>query len=142
MFLALEPLLIERLSARVQDVKAVLSARDLAGITEGQQPTPAVHVVYDGYRVAQDTGNGGAKLRQRWLVIVCVRNVRQENAAAAAREDADRAIDSVISALLGWEAPGFGPLSLAEAPRPLLANGFGYFPVGFETALFVTGDPV
>ena len=49
-FLGAEPLIIERLKAMLPVHVHVLSTPELADVAADQQPTPAVHVVYGGYR--------------------------------------------------------------------------------------------
>ena len=58
-FLALEPLLADLLRQALQGMRPavqVLTAADLADVKLTRQHTPAVHLVYGGYRLEDDAG--------------------------------------------------------------------------------------
>ena len=60
-FLAPEPFIVDRLKDALADLRPqvhVLTASDLALVKEESQPTPAVHVIWNGFRVA-DASRGG-----------------------------------------------------------------------------------
>jgi phage gp37-like protein len=141
--LALESALVERLKARLPAGVHVLSAADLAGVAEGSQPTPAVHVVYQGYRVSESRPDGrAARIEQTWLVVVAVRNVRDARSGGAARADAGDLAESVIAAIMGWQPEGTSsPLKLTTAPRAGYAAGHIYMPLGFACETTVKGLP-
>ncbi|MEW6446327.1 MAG: DUF1834 domain-containing protein [Pseudomonadota bacterium] len=132
--LQLESHIIARLRERLPGHVHVLSAADLAGVAEGSQPTPAVHVVYQGYRVIESRPDGrAARLQQTWLVVVAVRNVRDASAGSAARSDAGLLADGVIAALMGWKLDAVNkPLKLTNAPAAGFRAGFLYVPLAFE----------
>lgn len=122
----------------------VLSADDLAGITEANQPTPAVHVIYDGFRVTQTNAQGkNAMTEQRWLAVVVVKH--EGATAKAAAESKIRAaphVDAVLSALMGWwpnARPGTPGLALATPPKPVRRHPFYYFPLAFTADVSVKG---
>lgn len=142
-FLALEALIVERLQARMPTVR-VLSGDDLAGIEESGQPVPAVHVVYDGFRVTQTNAQGkNAMTEQRWLAVVVVKH--EGAAAKASAESKTRAaphVDAVLSALMGWRPnarPGTPGLALTTPPKPVRRHPFYYFPLAFTADVPVTG---
>lgn len=146
-FLALEALIVERLQARLPNMR-VLSGDDLAGIEEAGQPVPAVHVVYDGYRVTQTNAQGrNAMTEQRWLAVVVVKH--EGAAAKASAESKTRAapyVDAVLKALMGWRpsakpgAPGTPGLALDTPPKPVRRHPFYYFPLAFTADVPVSGD--
>lgn len=142
-FLALESALIERLKARLPAGTHVLTGADLAGVAEGSQPTPAVHVIYQGYRVAEARPDGrAARIEQTWLAVVAVRNVRDARSGEAARNDASLLADGVIDALMGWQPPGTSsPLKITQAPRAGYFAGHLYLPLAFTTENTVKGNP-
>lgn len=142
-FLALESALVERLKAKLPAGVHVLTGADLDGVSEGSQPTPAVHVVYQGYRVIETRPDGrAARVEQVWLAVVAVRNVRDARTGAAARADAGALGDGVISALMGWQPVGTSsPLKLAQAPRAGYSAGHFYLPMAFTTETTVKGTP-
>lgn len=131
--LHLEPLIVARLRERLPGHVHVLSAADLAGVAEGSQPTPAVHVVYQGYRVIESRPDGrAARLQQTWLAVVAVRNVRDAAAGSAARGDAGQIAESVIAAMMGWKPDAINkPLTLTSAPAAGFRAGHLYLPLAF-----------
>lgn len=133
-FLGLEPLVIERLKALVPNARAVLAAEDLADVQERSQTTPALHVIYGGYRIVEAAENGrGAITEQTWIVVVVVKGAGQGgNAPAAVRASAASLVGAVLSALMGWRpAERMRPLKLTNGPRPVFSGGFAYFPLTF-----------
>lgn len=140
-YLALEPLIIDRLKTEVPTLRAVLSADALADLAEGVQTTPAAYVLYDGDDVpsadGKRAGDGARQLvSQRWLVVLAVRNAR---GGSDAREDAGPLLTQILAALAGYHpqpAPPsqvYRPLKRAQAPRPGYHAGYGYFPLLFTT---------
>lgn len=137
-YLSAESLIIERLRTQVTGVRAVLSAADLAGVEEAKQVTPALHVLYDGDDLGDRAADGADGIvRQRWLVIVAVRNARGQASGAGAREVAGPIILQVLAALGGWQPDEeHGELVRIAAPRPAFSpGGFAYFPLAFHTAI-------
>ncbi|MEZ7896019.1 MAG: hypothetical protein QMB75_09065 [Thauera sp.] len=146
-FMALEPLLLDRLRAALPAHVHVLAARDLAGLTEGTQLTPAVHVLYRDYRPGRAPASGWEELDQLWLTVIAVRNVSTLSTNEAVRADAGPLMGAVIGALGGWrpDLRGYKPLSLDGAPAAGYRAGFGYFPLGWRAPMRVraacTGEP-
>lgn len=145
-YLALEPLLIDRLKAEVPDFRAVLGMADLAAIMESSQPTPAAHVVYRGDSPVpgnNSAGHGAVQLvAQNWWVVVAARNVRDTLGGADARADAGVLITKTLRALCGWQpSADFRPLIRRfNTTAPGFNAGFAYFPLAFEARL-ITGAP-
>lgn len=141
--MSLESALIERLQTRLPAGVHVLSAADLAGVAEGSQPTPAVHVVYQGDRPLEVSSSGRtARVEQTWLVVAAVRNVRDARAGTGARQDGMALLDQARRALMGWQPEGAStPLKLAAAPRPGFHAGFQYMPTAFAIETILHGDP-
>lgn len=135
-FLFLESQIIDRLGERLSPDIHRLTAADLSGVAEGSQPTPAVHVVFDGYRV-RDSNNAFAAITQQWLTVIAVRNRRGGSTGGGARADAGPIIGEVLSSLLGWRPDGAKALKIASAPRPGYVAGFAYFPLSWTTELTV-----
>ncbi|MDX1464122.1 MAG: hypothetical protein R3215_00285 [Halomonas sp.] len=148
-YLVAEGLILARLETELADLAGlkVLSTADLAGVDEGAQHTPALHVVYMGDAVPGgeqvDQGNYHV-LRQRWMVVAAVRNARQQRSGQATRAEAGPLLSRVIQALSGWRpGEGLGSLTRVSAPRPAFTpGGFGYFPLQFETVLMTRAPSV
>ena len=58
MFTDIEQALVERLKAEMPNVH-VLTATELSEVDEARQPTPAVHVIYNGYRTLPNARTDG-----------------------------------------------------------------------------------
>lgn len=135
--LYLEPLIKATLREALDPRVHVLSAADLAGVTESNQPTPAVHVLYRGFRVRQ-SGSSTMEIEQIWLTVISVRNARDPLTAEAARTDAGPLAMDVIGALLGRDYDDCGPLAPLESPpTPGYSGGFMYLPLGWKAPITI-----
>lgn len=151
--LALEPLLVAHLRDRLADALPtlvpkvkVLTAIDLAAVTEATQFTPAVHIVYQSYRTVEDRTDGLiTRIEQTWLAVVATRNVRNLTTGEAARVDAGQIALAVCQSLMGFKAPLLDgkttllskPLRLTSAPSPGFSAGFQYLPLAFTAELVI-----
>lgn len=138
--LLLEPQLMARLSEQLATLSPhvhVLAAADLAGVTEATQVTPAVHVVYQGYRVVEAASNGRmARLEQTWLATIATRNMKNLRTGAAARADAGLIAGRVAHALMGYRPEAASkPLRLVDGPSAGFSDGFAYLPLAFVAEL-------
>lgn len=143
--MVLEPQIVARLNEHLAGLSPkvhVLAAADLAGVTEATQVTPAVHVVYQNYRVVETRSDGKtARVEQTWLAIVATKNVKDTRSGAAARAEAGVIAARVAKALMGFKAESASkPFSLAQGPGAGFSNGFAYLPLAFvaELALSVS----
>ena len=144
-FLALEPHLVERVKAAVAGMVPavhVLTSSELADVKEQGQHTPAVHVIYAGYRVAEAVGTKW-RLVHKWLAVAAVRNVANVKTGEAARRDAGVLATKVAMALAGAPIPGATkPLEMVTPPAPRYASGFQYLPSAFEAeTVFIKPQP-
>ena len=120
--------------AGVKPAVHVLTAADLAKVKEENQPTPAVHVVWNGFRVLQAREDGAAaRLDHTWLVVAAVRNVRTLQSGQDARAAAGELAARAGAALMGYRPPNVaGPMRLAPAPGSGISPaGFMYLPLAF-----------
>ncbi len=133
MFTDIEQALVERLKAEMPNVH-VLTATELSEVDEARQPTPAVHVIYNGYRTLPNARTDGkaVQVSQTWLTVIAVSNVRKRGSGEAAREDAVALCEQVAGCLMGyWPQSAASPLRLTNAPRSGASNGFTYVPLAF-----------
>ena len=136
-FLEPEAHIVARVKKALTGVKPavhVLTAADLAKVKEENQPTPAVHVVWNGFRVLQAREDGAAaRLDHTWLVVAAVRNVRTLQSGQDARAAAGELAARPGAALMGYRPPNVaGPMRLAPAPGSgISAAGFMYLPLAF-----------
>lgn len=128
-FMALEPRLVELAKAAVAGMSPavhVLTADDLAGVKESAQHTPAIHVIYGGYRIAEGLGVAW-RLAHTWYVVAAVRNVSGKAGATRARQSAGRLGGRVTAALVGTRVPGAtSALDLKTPPPSGNSAGFQY----------------
>lgn len=132
---ALEPVLVARLKLHLPKGTHVLTAADLDKVTEANQPVPAVHIVYRGFRPAETRVDGAAvRLIHTWYAVVATRNVREMRSGQAARAEAGQLAGQAILALMGFKPEGLTkPLQPVPAPGPGHSGGFQYLPCAFET---------
>lgn len=141
-FLALEQILVERLRAALPPHVYVLSAADLAAVSEATQSTPAVHVLYRGYRRGEPKPAMRVEVVQDWLTVVAVRNVRNVASGTQVRDAAGPLLTQVVDALDRYQpGAGFGSLTLADAPAAGYSAGHGYFPLGWRVSVKLTARP-
>jgi hypothetical protein len=132
-FLALGPLVQAKLRETLPPQVFVLDSKDLASITEQQQPAPAVHVLFGGFMPR--AGNAAwEELEQRWITVIVVRNVASLPGAASSELDAGPLMMATINALRPWAVPldGFGTLHLDTPMKPAFKSGFGYYPIAWK----------
>ncbi len=140
--LHLEPTIVERLRAKLPKAVRVMSAADLAGMQQATQFAPAVHVIYQGYRVRSVKANGLVSLvEQTWITVIVTRNARDQKAGTAARIDAGPVSLDVYQALAGWLPDGAcDVMTLAEAPNAGFDAGLFYMPLAWRTMVQLTND--
>lgn len=133
-FMALEPRLVELVRQAVEGMSPavhVLTTAELADVKESAQRTPAVHVIYGGYRIAQDIGTAW-ELDHTWYVVAAVRNVAAARSGQAARQDAGALATHVVGALAGAQVQGATQtLKLITPPPARYSGGFQYLPSAF-----------
>lgn len=134
-FMGLEEHLVELVRQAVAGMSPavhVLAAADLADVKESAQHTPAVHVIYGGYQVAEAAGTRW-RLLHRWYVVAAVRNVAKARSGQAARRGAGALAAHVTAALAGADLPGATrPLELITPPPARYSAGFQYIPSAFQ----------
>lgn len=136
----LEPAILARLReqlANLQPPVKLLTAADLNGVSENQQFTPAVHLIYRGYAVAENKHDAtSARITQDWLAVVATRNQAGIRAGYKARENGGEIAMQVCAALMGFKPTGASkPMKLANAPDAGYSAGFHYLPLAFEAEM-------
>lgn len=142
MFMQLESLLVARLRETCPAAKFVLLADDLDDVTKMSQRTPALHVLYGGYRLLDEGSNGkAAAIEQTWLIVCAARSAQQREGTTEKRIRAAELVDQALPALLGWKPLERGaPMHLAPAPKPLYSDGCTYLPLAFTWKLNVQAN--
>lgn len=141
--LALEPLIMERLGALLSGEVAVFPAAALDAITGGNQPAPAVYVLYDSGAVTESRPDGLAvRIAQTWVALVVVRYAAQGVGGPQARLSAGEIADEVINALMGWQPTGTSqPLRLVDLPSGGAVPGYQIVPLQFSTEIIRRVEP-
>lgn len=114
----------------------VLTGADIASAKDVAQLSPAVHVIYGGYQVAEAAGRQW-RLVHRWYVVAAVRasaGARASGkASTAARQGAGTLAAQVAAALAGESLPGAaGVLELVSPPAPQYHDGLHLLPVALQ----------
>lgn len=134
-FMALEPHLVDLVKRAVEGMSPavhVLTAADLADVQESKQLTPAVHVVYGGYRIAQDIGTAW-RLEHTWYAVAVVRSAAQVKSGFASRRHAGQLAATVALALADARVDGAAErLTLITPPGPSYSAPFGYLPTAIQ----------
>jgi hypothetical protein len=134
-FLALEPLITAHLRSALSPGVYVLSAADLVGLVEATQPTPAVHVLYRGYRVRESDVPAFVSIEQTWLTVVAVRNLANLAVGSDARQSAGVLAAQVIDAMYQHrfaDLSGARPMHITQAPEAGYRDGHFYLPLGWS----------
>lgn len=144
-FMALEPRLVALLKQALDGMSPavhVLTAAELADVQESKQLTPAVHVVYGGYRIAEDIGTAW-RLEHTWYAVTAVRNVAQVKSGAAGRQDAGVIATAVALALADARVAGAAePLTLITPPGPSHSAPYTYLPTAVKAVTHFAKPPV
>ena len=137
----IESAIAKRLTDKLENV-SVMTAADLAAVTEDRQPTPAVHVVYQNYRPLEVRPDGQvAVIEQSWIVVAVEKDVSNMRSGEASRLAAGELAERVLPLLMGWKAPtAAGPLMLSAPPKPAYSNGITYLPLAFTVKTTVSSQ--
>lgn len=134
-WMAIEPRIVELVQAAVKGLTPavhVLTASGLYAVQEAAQRTPAIHVIYNGYAVADDLRVSWV-LRHTWLVVAADRNVADIKSGQSARLSAGSLLARVTGHLVGASVLGaVRPLELVSPPSAQYQNGFQYIPSAFQ----------
>jgi hypothetical protein len=143
-FMALEPHLVERLQAAVAGMSPavhVLTAAELAEVAESKQLTPALHLVYGGYRIADDLGNAW-RLEHTWFAVACCRSAAMVRSGSKARQDAGLLATKAALALADAQVPGAAaPLTLITPPAPSHTAPYFYLPTAVRAVTHFLKPP-
>lgn len=136
--------MVERLRTQLPKEVHVLTAADLAGVAEGSQPTPAVHVVFGASSIKRVNPDGrSALVEQTWYTVIAVRNVRGVRSGIDARIDASTLADQVLATLMGSKMPPADqPLMLTTPPAPGYSAGFLYLPLAWKAEVVLSNPPI
>jgi hypothetical protein len=138
-YLELELLIKEKLLQEIPKSIRVLSAMDLQGVYEKDQPAPAIHIILTEDNPISEKEDGSF-IEQMWTCVIVNKNNRssEENTA-----ELGEIIDKVLNALHNfkpkskYKGVSYSPLNRVKtAFKPRYGNGFSYYPVQFECNFF------
>lgn len=141
-FLDLLPLVVTRLRESLPKQVYVLSTDDLASITESKQPSPAVHVIYEGYS-PEKNGPGWEEVQLKLQTVVVVRNVAVLCNPALPAAAGGALMSLVVRSLRPWVPPleGYSALHLAPPLKAAFRTGFAYLPIGWRVTARMRTTP-
>lgn len=134
----LERSLIDRLQPLIgtDGLRAVMGARDLAGVMATRQEVPAAYILYAGdtpVTASQDC----QRLRQYWLVVLVVRAGRERNQQCALAEPGVM-LARISQQLQGWRPDDITPPLLRDrSPPPQHEDGMSYYPIVYTTEIIL-----
>ena len=124
--------LLAQATAGMSPAVRLFTAAELAQVKDAAQHTPAVHLIYGGYRIAEDLGTAW-RLAHKWYAVVVVRNVATQRSGQAARQDAGPMVTQVMGVLAGAQVPGATrALTLVTPPSASYRAGHQYIPTAYE----------
>lgn len=142
-WLAIEPLLVDRVKSQATGLRAVYTAAELDALEGPNDPRaaamPAAHVLYAGDQLMQTSNNGEIEvIDQIWCVAIVANNNR---GAAALRAEVGPLVSQVIAALKGWDCDlvGVRPFRrarISNMPR-FNPNQKAIYPLFFAARAFV-----
>lgn len=141
-WLAAEALIIERLKVKVPEAKLVHAMPEL-DIEHVAQKCPALIVIYQGDRIADDANNAQVIVAEQvWSVVVVVKNVKDIAQGSASRAEAGVLLTKAIKALSGWQpSPDFkAGMKRVNAGGAGYLAGVSWFPLAFSVATYSIGD--
>lgn len=137
-YLALEPLFVARVLDQVPGLKAVQGVPDLATVSEKQQVTPAVYVIYLGDQPGSDDDTVSQLTTQLWAVVLAVHYADADGSGAGARRIAGPLLGQLLKrgVLRKWvPRPDVKALRRLQTNTPAeYADGYGYFPLVFAAS--------
>lgn len=143
-FMAIEPRLVDLVKQAVAGMSPavhVLTAADLSSVQEAKQHTPAVHIIYGGYRIAQDIGLAW-RLVHTWYAVTVVKSAAQVRSGAAGRQNAGQLAATVALALAGAAVDGAAEiLTLISPPAPSYSAPYTYLPTAISVVTHFRKPP-
>ena len=109
---------------------------DLASVTEANQVTPGVYVLYRGFAVL-NADKHNAEIEHRWFVVLSVSGAANAKEPAAKDAEAGRYLPQLLKALHGWVPDGCTTPLLPMTPpppRPSENGRYSYYPLAFKAS--------
>ncbi len=132
-WLSAGPAIVERLRERAPSFADVRTAVSIEAAVEQTPRTPAAWVIWRGDAIV-DSPAIAPQFEQQWLVLVGVRDLRDQATGAGVVETAGPLIGEVLEALTGFApvVPGGRLKRIATQEMPGAMSGTGFFPLAFS----------
>lgn len=142
-YLALEPLLIDRIAAQLGDeLHKIGGVAEFDAVLENDGPYPAAFVLYDNEAVEPRSMDGRRMMvTQLWQVCLLTRPGISTQSGAASLIETGTLLSKLIDALAGWlPATGYQVLKRVQArgQSVVYANGLAMFVLEFEAGVPLT----
>jgi len=140
-------LIIERLKTKVPALASVKAGSAIIGAQVNDLATilsmPAAVVYPDAPTYGEGPYDGAVQTEvQPWWVTVVVESVTDPRPDQSTDDTANEAVTGVIRALLGWRPSSHHQsLRLVAREQPEYATDWTQYPLLFETAVILQGDP-
>ena len=142
-YLVMGNMIAARLTETVAELRSVKTAADIAGIEEKSIQTPCCFVLYQGDNPQDGQRDFDARMvTQRWLVILAVRNKRDQAGGAGVQEIAGPLLSQIIDSIGTWQ-PGtnFRRPQRTAGPSPGWSpGGSGYYPLAYRCDIINSTD--
>jgi hypothetical protein len=140
-YFAAEVPIVEQLKSAVTLVSGkVWTFSDSDKIEESQKnESAALHVIHGGDRLGRSAADGKSQtFDQVWIVIVAVREPKDQTSGTFLRDIAGPIICQVLRALQGFKPSDYhGELHRMETIEPVYKSGFAFFPLAFSTKMTI-----
>lgn len=122
------PLIATRVDTAAPELTRVQIVSGLGEAMEINTESPAAYVHWAGDSLSDHAGRGiAARAVQKWMVTIAV----------AAPGDVGPILSKLITALSGAElSDTYEPMMRVPADRPVYHQGFGFYTLAFDVALF------
>ena len=119
--------------------RIVATRDDITDITEEQQVTPGVYVIYRGFAVVGKATTLQATLEHRFAIVLAVSVANPGKDVTARTQEAGRYLPSLLKTLHGYIPAGCTtPLVPVTPPAPWGKGKFSYYPLVFASEAIYT----
>lgn len=138
--MTLEPLIVAELQSALPELKTVGSVAIMAGATDISPFIPAAFVIAGGATYGEASPEGGPVVEvQTWEVVLYVEHYKDPADVDTSNAEAGPLLDKVLATLHGRKFDQqHQAMTVVERPAPVYYQGFGEYPILFETRRVVT----
>lgn len=137
LFASQEPVLA-RLRAGDLGLANITQAASLDDMLASAQTDRSLYLILGPYAPEPEVG-GTRAWREIWVLVLALKVVGKSDNLESLRHAAAPYINEIVGLLDQWrDAPAsgdpawLGPIDFVEGPRPMIRDGFGYFPLAYQ----------